>query len=230
MKKYIVTVELCALLILTIIAGIFGFNKGVWDGTTYYGISLEENKKVYVSKGASVVEIMTEAAQNAIDIHTKEGNVAQLSYDISENGVLKTIRILSNDNAMILSDTYDARAREWITRKESGNVISDHFWDNEHFNLSISDKAILNMTLGNVKGRISGRIADFLIAVLFLVLGFSFNYVTELLVRIDKYIIGIFYENAKDLRASNLGQTFLALLGIVFFVIGVLICKSVLLS
>lgn len=221
-------VELCVLLVLALLVAIFGFNRGIWDGTTFYGVSEEGNKRVYTGKSTSAVEISTEAGQSEVDIYSKEGQTARLLFQLSQNGSFKTALILSEDGSTVMSSTYSDRGERWDCPTEGNHVISDHIWKTDHFTPGISDQAICRMALGLEETRIMGRGRDFFFAAVFLTLGLSFRFLTNAMIELDKKILGLFYKNTEGLRADGVAQGCLAALGIALFVIGLIMCWSVL--
>ena len=230
-RKIIWRTELCVLLVLAILAAIVGFHRGIWDGTRFFAASEEGNKRVYTGKGNSSIEITTEAGQNQINLRSKEGQTARITFQSSQNGSSKTVLILSAEGSPILSRTYFNQGRNWTARQEDGShVIGDYIWNTDRFSPGISDQAICRMALGLEETRMMGRGGDFMIAAIFLALGLLFCLFTKALIELDKKVLGIFYLNTKGLRANSLAQGCLLALGVVLFAIGLLLCCNVLLS
>ncbi len=230
MKKIIVRIELFIILILAIAVLVFGLSKGVWDGSKFYGVTSGDNKRVYADQDKTSVEIVSEGDKNNINISSSDGKTASLAFEITENGSYKNIKILSEENSEVLSASYNAKADELVGKVNGESKVSNFIRETNNFNPGISDKTISKMLLGSDKVRIAGKSKELLLGVFFIALGFAFNFLTKFIIKLDKFFIGIFYENSEKLKASELAQNCLIVSGIVFFVIGLLFFKSILLA
>lgn len=228
--RKVVIVELCILLALAVLTAAFGFNKGVWDRSTFFTMNCDANRKTYAGRTSSTVEIVMDAIQSIICFRTETDGKIQLSYEASGGDSLKTVRLFSDDGVTVLSDTYNARAGTWISTQDQDQKINSFVHENGNFNLGISDKAILDMAIGNTQSRLSRHTKDFLIGLLLAALGFAFNFITRAIIKLDKFLLGVFYDNAKNLRISEVGKDLLLVPGIMLFAVGLILCLCVLLS
>lgn len=224
-RKIIIIVELFVILILVFTMIIFGLRKGIWDNNRFYHMSYDGNNRVYSD---NAIEVLIKKEENEINIIKGEDNNVHLTFNISENGSYKSVKILSETQEEILHCTYNTKTRVFIDKQVGDSVIGDYILKKYNVNLMISDDAICSMALGNEGIRILGRFKDFIVAILFLTLSFSFNFLINSIVKLDKFFISIFYENSHNLKASEITHICLNLFGIAFFVIGVLLCKRIL--
>lgn len=228
-KRIVIIVEICALLALAVLTAVLGFNRGVWDRSRFIPMKQDGSRKTYTVKAPSPAEIVTDETQSIVYFSSEDGGKVQLSYEAFGDS-LKTVRFFSEDGVTVISDTYSLRERKWSSAYEWDHKIDDYVQNNASFKLGISDKAILDMVMGNTQTRLSVHIKEFLIGLLFLALGFAFNFITEAIIKLDKFLLGLFYDNSKNLRISEVGKDLLILPGIILFTMGVIFCTFVLLT
>lgn len=228
-KRIVIIVEICALLALAVLTAVLGFNKGVWDRSRFIPMKQDGSRKTYTVKAPSPAEIVTDETQSIVYFSSEDGGKVQLSYEAFGDS-LKTVRFFSEDGVTVISDTYSVRERKWSSTYERDKTIGDYVYNNGSFKLGVSDKAILNMAIGNTQTRLSEHIKVFLIGLLLAVLGFAFNFITDVIVKLDKFLLGLFYDNSKNLRISEVGKDLLILPGIILFTVGVIFCTFVLLT
>lgn len=239
-KRIIIIIELCVLLVLAALTAVFGFNRGVWDRSTFFIMYTDDDlrndegwyipNKTYAGRASSTVRILLGAMQGKIDLCSENDEKVQLIVETSGSDSLRTVRLFSEDGVTVISDTYSLRERKWSSAYEWDHKIDDYVQNNASFKLGISDKAILDMVMGNTQTRLSVHIKAFLIGLLFLALGFAFNFITEAIIKLDKFLLGLFYDNSKNLRISEVGKDLLILPGIILFTVGVIFCTFVLLT
>ena len=227
-RKLIWQVELVVLLLLAILTAVFGFQRGIWERSTFFRAGADGDRRIYAGRNGISVEVTTGPEQNGIVFRSEDGQTARLLFRISRSSASETVLILSPEGSPILSNTYFNRDREWSPWKEGSQILSGKVLDADHFSPGLSDQTICRMASGLEETRVSGRGGDFLLAVLFLALGLCFRFLTKAIFRLDRLSVGLFYRNADKLRENELAQVVMAAFGIVFFGLGLVMCCSIL--
>lgn len=220
MKNIIWKIELLCTVLLAISAVVWGLRPGVWNGTTFYRMTAQQQERTYSHPGHSTVEVAEEAGEGQLRILSQSEQTADFLFAATENGSQKSLRITSRDGSGVWNATYNAAAKAFMGESGNNYSISDLVQVKEHFSPDLSDAAIYNMALGNETSRIGGRLGEFLLAGLFLVLGLGFRFLLEPMIGLDKFLVGLFYKDADNLQATELTRVILSLLGIVIFAIG----------
>lgn len=219
--------EVCVLMILALLVGVFGFQKGIWDGTGFFRAAAAEGKRVYSGRSGEAVTIAAEAAGGTLELRSGAGKKARLRFQSSKSGAAQTLAILSADGTPILNRTY-LNGKEDQAAWQGGRVIAEHVWTADHWYPGLPDQTICRMALGLEQTRIGGRTADFCRGLLFAALGLLACCFMEALIKLDVLSLGLFYRNADKLRAGGLTVGMIAALGIVLFCCGLVLCGSVL--
>lgn len=229
-KRILVTVELCILAALAILTALFGFRKGVWDGATFFTRSSDANTTTYMGQAPSKVEVVLNAIGSCVNFSSETGGKAQLLFETSYANSLKTVRLFSEDGVTIISDTYSIGEGKWGSTNYGDRRIGDYVREQGNFNLGISDRAILDMVGRNDQIKVSRLLTGFLLGLLFAALGFAYNFLTGAIIKLDKFLLGVFYDNSKELRISEVGKDLLLLPGIILFAVGVIAWACILLA
>ena len=220
-------IGLCVLAILALLTGIFGFQKGLWNGSEFFRASEKDGKRVYSGRSGDSVTIRMKGEQDELELRSKEGNSARLQFRTSESGEAQSLTILSSDGAPILSRSY-FRQKENQNAWQNGYLIAEHIWDTDRWYPGLPDQTICRMALRYEQTRLQGRAADFSMGVLFAALGFLICFFMDALIKLDLWFLGFYYKHADQLHASRLLRGFLGISGIVVFTCGLLLCGSVL--
>ena len=227
-RKLIWQLELVVLLLLAILTAVFGFQRGIWERSTFFRAGADGDRRIYAGRNGISVEVTTGPEQNRIVFRSEDGQTARLLFRISQSSASKTVLILLPEGSPILSNTYFNRDREWSPWKDGSQILNDRIRESDHFSPGLSDPTICRMASGLEETRVLGRSRDFLLALLCLALGLSFRFLTKAIFRLDRAVLGIFYRDADRLRANELAQVLLAASGIILFGIGLVMYGSIL--
>lgn len=235
MKQIIWRVELVCAAILLICAAVWGFQPGVWNGSTFYRMETQEQGRSYTHSDKATVEVIDGAEESRLRVLSPGGQCVEiLTLSLSENGSYKTVHMASEGGTW--NATYNTGTGAFVGDGENdGSInkaysISERVYERTGFSLGLPDATLYSMALGNESGRIAGRMGEFLLAALFLALGLSFRFLLGPMIRLDTFLAGFFYkgEDSGALRATQLSRTILSLLGLVIFAIGAVLWCSIL--
>lgn len=214
MKSIIWKIELLCTVFLAISAVVWGLRPGVWNGTTFYRMTAQQQERTYSHPGHSTVEV---AEDNRLRIQSPAGQTAEFTLSLAENGSYRAAEMAMD--GVVRNVTYNTATGTFMTAGDSWS-ISTLVQEKAGFSPGLTDNALFSMALGNHQTRIAGRPGEFLTAGLFLVLGLGFRFLLEPMIGLDKFLVGLFYKDADNLQATELTRVILSLLGIVIFAIG----------
>ena len=220
-------IGLCVFVILALLIGCFGFQKGIWNGTEFFRVSAQDEQIAYSGRSGDSVTIRLEGELGELAIRSKEGKSAQLRFLTSESGAAQSLTILTADGAPILSKSYYKQTED-PDALQGGHLIADHIWNTNGWYPGLPDQSICRMALRLNQTRLWGRAEDFSMGLLFAALGFLICFFMDALIRLDLWFLGFFYRHADQLHASRLMRGFIGISGIVAFACGLILCGSVL--
>ena len=218
---------LCLLAILALLFGVFGFQKGIWNGTSFYRVSAEGDQRVYSGRSDFSVLINSEKEQNTLVIRSKAGKSAQLCFRTTQSSAAQSVTILTAEAAPVLSRTYlnqtDNRSA-W----QNDRRIAEQIWKTAGWYPTLSDQAICGMALRLEQTRIRGRAGDVSMAVVFVALGFLICFFMDFLIKLDIRLLGLIYKHADHLCASRWMRVCIGASGSMIVVCGLILFGSVL--
>ena len=219
--------ELSLVLVLALLAAFFGFRRGIWERTTFFELREEGTKHVYTSRLSSAVEISNVTGLSTIVLCSRDGRTEHLLFQLFQSGSSKSLHIFTPDGSVLLSAIFHNGADD-IILNGTDRAIIDYVQRHAQFNPGLGDQSICRMAFGLSTTRIAGRSGDFTVGVLFLILGLSFRFLTNAVIRLDIKLLGLFYQNTHSLRETGLVQGGLTLSGLFLFIVGLFLCCSVL--